>query len=384
VAILLKHLIPNLITESVQSIVNVGFPKIIANLLFKKFGNKAFTVAQWYRSYHGYGDKKDWFEWSNRSFSRSNLSLMDCIDLYNATDTPEHYLEMLKKLDLSNDDFLGTEFELKEIRESWAEEIEEKFFKNVFFTAYTLMTDIMSGKLTDIKPYENMKFQDASLKYDEKRVFGEMTPLKIYPNGYKWINVGKRCGLLGYYMKNCGSAGLMSTDSDRTLIGLFDSNHKPHIVVTYSPNEKRISGDEGVAGVEAKAEYHDYILDLSNILGAKFDIGRTKSKLLKLKSVLQNKATDLKKIEVSRTPSIYDDEFFRFVMEGKLYYSNGYYIVSGEDIQKVSQAVKTKTLNLRNNQGNKIKEVFNSYNRDSLKQFGVSFIPVENMSLSER
>jgi len=153
-------------------------------------------------------------------------------------------------------------------------------------------------------------------------------------------------------------------------------------VVTYSPNEKRISGDEGVAGVEAKAEYHDYILDLSNILGAKFDVGRTKSKLLKLKSVLQNQATDLKKIEVSKTPSIYDDEFFRFIMKGKLYYSNGYYIVSGEDIQKVSQAVKTKTLTLRNNQGNKIKEVFNPYNRDSLKQFGVSFVGVENLSLS--
>lgn len=70
-------------------------------------------------------------------------------------------------------------------------------------------------------------------------------------------------------------------------------------------------------------------------------------------------------------------------MKGKLYYSNGYYIVSGEDIKRVSQAVKAKTLTLRNNTGNKIKEVFNPYNRDILKQFGVSFVGVESLNLSD-
>ena len=366
-----------MITESNQSIINLGFPDIIASMLSKKFGNKAFTVARWYREYSGYHDKKDWFDWANRRFG-SNLGIADLIDLFNSTDTSEHYLKMLKKLDMTQDDFFRTEAELKEQRKALMDEIEEMFFKHVFFTAHNLMTDVLKGKLTDIKPYENMSFNDAYLKYDEKRIFGDMTPLKRYPTGYKWINVGKRCDFLGHHMKNCGSAGVMSWDADRTMIGLFDPNNKPHIVVTYSPNEKRISGDMGVAHSEPKSEYHDYILDLAQVLDAKFDYGKTNSKLLKLKYLLGDKGTDLKKIEVSKTPSIYD-EFFRFVMNKTLYYSNGYLIVSGEDIQRVSHAVRDKTLKLHHSQRNKIKDVFNHYNKDVLTQFGVKFIRVEDL-----
>jgi uncharacterized protein YdgA (DUF945 family) len=54
---------------------------------------------------------------------------------------------MLKKLDMTQDDFFRTEAELKEQRKALMDEIEEMFFKHVFFTAHNLMTDILKGYL---------------------------------------------------------------------------------------------------------------------------------------------------------------------------------------------------------------------------------------------
>ena len=365
----------DLINESKQSIINLGYPEIIAKLFYQKFGNKAFLLARWFKEYHSneYTDKNDW--WIQHFSGFGTIKLNEYVNLYYSTRNPEEYAKMLKHLDLSYDDVSHyDEYYLREQRENIKKEIEKILFDDVFFAYYfSIINDIISGKITDVRPYEKMSFKDAAMKYEEKRIFQDIRPIKKYSNGFKWINVGKKCYLMGHYMKNCGSAGVMSTDEDRTMLGLFDTNNKPHVVVVYSPNEKRISGDEGVASIEVKSEYHKYIIDLAKVLGAEFDVGRTKSKFLKLKYKLKDKATSIKKINAGKTP-LYWDEYFRIVMnDNKAYYSNGYVMVSEDDIKKVIQFVKSGELKLKRNQRNIIRYVFGHYNADVLKSLGITY-----------
>jgi hypothetical protein len=49
-------LLKSLIFESKQSIVNLGYPEIIASLFYEKFGNKAYQLAKWYKEYYADGD----------------------------------------------------------------------------------------------------------------------------------------------------------------------------------------------------------------------------------------------------------------------------------------------------------------------------------------
>ena len=93
-----------LIKESKQSIINLGYPEIIAKLFYQKFGNKAFLLARWFKEYHTGGDvnKKDW--WSFHFGGFGTLKLHDYVNLYYSTSNPEEYLKMLKHLSLSCDD----------------------------------------------------------------------------------------------------------------------------------------------------------------------------------------------------------------------------------------------------------------------------------------
>lgn len=361
---------PVLVKESKQSIINIGFPSVVVDILFNEFGKNAYLIAKWFKDYYGHSwDKKNWF----REFLslNSRRSLLIYIDLYESSFDPAKYLETLKKHELSTNDFVPNEIYLKDERKTLYEELNKEFLGLVFFRGYNLIKDIREHKLKDIKPYEKLSFQDAILKYDERRIFKEMTPIKTYPNGFQWISVGSKCELLGHYLKNCGSAGLMSWDEDKTLIGLFDSLHKPHVVVTYSPNEHRISGDEGVASTAVKEEYHDYVLDLAKILNARFDTQRTKSKLLKLKYSLKDIATDFQQVKVSKTNTW--DNYFRFRINGEYYYSNGKNYVSLADINKAYQAIKNKSLILPRNTRNKILDIFNPLNMSALENFGVRY-----------
>jgi len=365
----------DLLTESKQSIINLGYPEIIARIFYEKFGNKAFLLARWFKEYHANRDinNKDWWRLHFGGFG--TLKLNDYVQLYYSAVNPEEYIKMLKHMDLSYEDASHyDEYYLKEQRVEIKKEIEKILLNDVFFDYYfSIVNDIISGKLKDVKPYEKMSFLDATLKYDERKVFQETKPIKKYSNGFKWISVGKKCYLMGHYMKNCGSAGVMGTDNDRTMVGLFDANNKPHVVVVYSPNEKRISGDEGVASTEVKSEYHKYIMDLAWTLRAEFDSEKTKSMFLKLKYRLKDTAKSIKKINAGKTPS-YWNEYFRIVMkDGKAYYSNGYVMVSEEDIKKVLQLVKSGELKLRRNQRNIIRYVFGHYNIDVLKSFGITY-----------
>ena len=157
------------------------------------------------------------------------------------------------------------------------------------------------------------------------------------------------------------------------MIALFDMQNKPHVVVTYSPNEKRISGDEGIASTGVKSQYHKYILDLSKTLDARFDTEKTKSTLLKMKYMLRNKATHLREFG-----DLYNKRF-SFKMQGKQFYSDGHVAVPKEDLERLKVAIKQGQIQLRNNGSDVIRGVFNHYNQSMLADFGVRYIPLSHI-----
>ena len=357
--------------ESNQEIINLGYPLIIAKIFTAKFGKNAFLIARWFKEYYSYyGESKDWWRQLRPSLGQS-VSLPDLTFLYNATSDAETYMAAKKHLDLHVDK--DAFFDPDEKREIIKKEIEEQLSSNVFFTSYSIIQDIENGILLDVAPYKKLTFQEAQLKYDEKRVFKDRMPIKQYKNGFKWIDVGKRCHLVGKLMKNCGSAGVMSIDKDRTIIALFDVQNKPHIVVTYSPNEKRISGDEGIASSEAKAIYHKYILDLANILNVEFDTEGSKSQFLKMKYLLKNKATNIREFGGTY------NKRYSFTIQGNQFYSNGYVAVPKEDLERLKIAINRGEIKLRNNQNNILNNAFNHYNQSLLADFGVRYIPLKQL-----
>jgi len=366
------------ILESKQDIANLGYPMIVAKLFYKKFGKYAHLFARWYRDYRTNDPTDNWFNWVHQNFRTT--SLPDLIELHQATDSPENYMKTLEKLDLSIDDNENVydDTYLQEQRKALEEQIEDKMFSDGFFSYYSLINDFLSNKITNIAPYKDLSFFEAQQKYDKKTIFQDQKPLKTYNNGFRWIDAGKRCTLLGGLMKNCGSAGVMSFDQDRTMIALFDSENKPHVVVTYSPNEKRISGDEGIAGTEVKSKYHRYILDLSKFLGATFDFQKSKSRSLGTKYQLQGKVSGFRKLPGK---DLYND-YFTFMYGQQPYYSNSYVAVSKQDADKVQQALKSGQLILRNKQRSVVRMIFNNYNQDDLKQFGIQYTPISQFGVS--
>ena len=185
---------------------------------------------------------------------------------------------------------------------------------------------------------------------------------------------------MGKLMKNCGSAGLMSRDENRTLLTLFDKNNKPHVVVTYSPNEKRISSDEGIGKSEVKNKYHDYILDLAKFLGVRFDVDRTKSTYLKVKYLLSGVADRLEELPGGER----NDTYFRFSMNNQEYYTNGTLVVSDIDMKRANLMVSRGEIELRNDQNNVVKNTFNHMNQPILARNGVVYIPIVKFSNENR
>jgi len=362
-----------LILESKQGIVNLGYPEIIASILYEKFGNLATLMAKWYREFKTSKIDKNWFR--DVHYRTSNhIGLFDMVNMYYYTDTPEHYFKERKRLGLDVGDYTVDDISPEYLRKQkilWKNEITQDFLASNFFTRDTLITDIINKSLKDIAPYKHLTFWQAILKYDERRIFKDKVPLKVYDDGYKWINVGSKCHLMGHYMSNCGSSGLMSGDKDRTLLGLFDVNNKPHVIVTYSPNEKRISGDEGPGYSEVKSKYHDYVLDLAKLLGANFDIGKSKSKSLSLKYRLKDKGSNLKRLDPYCTSF---DEYFRFNMGSDVYYTNCYEVISLEDMKKIRDAIKEKKIKFTHHPKNIIEAAFDSYNKPATQSIGVKYL----------
>lgn len=365
------------LVETTQISTLLGFPPIIDELWIKNFGKNAFLLAKWYKDYHNYGnDKKDWWRNAFLQFT-SRLNIVHMVDLYNSTRSPEEYHNMLQKLDLSDKDFIL--FRDSGIAEDYIEkqkpiirnEIEEMLLKDVFFV-HTIVKAITQGQLKDLRPYKNLSFKEAEEKYNQFRLFKQLKPIREYSNGYRWIDVGRRCELVGNRLKNCGSVSLMSSDSKATMIALFDDYNNPHVVVTYSPTEGRISGDQGGASTAVKPEYMDYVLDLVKFLGADFDFLKTDSHLLKLKYLLRKVSDDVTQIKGGNT----FDHYFKFTIDGKKYYSDSFYAVSAENIKKIVTLLKNKKIELGYERGGILKNMFDYRNRKIFQNY-IEYIPLE-------
>lgn len=361
------------LTESKQSIVNLGYPEIIAKILYKKFGRNAPLIAKWFRGYRFSREIPDnWWLQTTTSFNR-DISLYDYTVLYKKVDNPEEYNKYLvDQLELRS----RGDYDVKEEKAKLAKIIESLFMDDIFFK-YGIIKDILNGDIKDLSPYKNLSMREAQNKKDHKKIFQETTPLKTYKNGYKWINVGKHCHLLGDLMRNCGSAGLMSWDEDKTMIALFDRNNNPHVVVVYSPNEHRISGDEGIASTEVKSKYHKYVIDLAEHLHAKFDTDKTKSAFLKMKYMLRNIGSNIRTLNSN---SLYD-KLFKFNIGNKEYYSNGYVAVSKDNVTKMVNAIKNKQVELMNYPKSDIAKALHYANQEILKHdLGFEYIPLSQFA----
>jgi hypothetical protein len=333
-------------TTSKTVLAGLGFPLVIGSVFIQKFGNLAYMIAGWYKDYHftsGGSDQANWFKKANRSFfyNEKKMDLVSYIEIYNTTSSsPEELLDVLKKYGLRSDSAkLPDEHEIQEYKQASLEQIEELFLKDIFFRHY-FIEEIIQGKIKNLQPYKGLKFHDAVAKLENKKLFQtEKNLVKQYENGWKWINIGEKCDLVGKEMKNCGSAGVMSSDPDRTLLTLFSPENIPKVIVTYSPNQKRISSAEGQGSSVAKEKYHDFILDLEDLLDAKYDFVKDpKSTVLNMKSMFK---PYLEKIEVVAEFSYY--MFLKLVLkDGRSFYTNGTNAFPEKEVVKLFKSIRSK------------------------------------------
>ena len=346
-----------ILKEAKQSLINLGIPEVIATIFYEKFGKNAYTIARWYKEYTAYrNDYKNW--WREVSHGISRTGIVEMVDLYNAMKdfandkiTVDQYNSIREKLGFAKDD--GTE-ELSFRLEQLKDRIEEDFLQEVFF-GRNLIKDILSGKIKSIQPYSKLSFDQANQKYEEKSIFKDKKPLKTYSNGWRWVDAGQKCDLVGKQMKNCGSTGLMSMDQNRTMLTLFDPNNIPHVVATYSPGEKRLSGVEGQASTGVKNEYADYVVDLAKTLGAELDLSNNKSTFLKLKWMLN--PASIQEVE-GRTQFSSDNFYIVRLQNGEEYYTNGYEAVLKDKVDNIPQPELTLF--------KKLSYIFDYYNKNSV------------------
>lgn len=314
--------------ESRESIVALGYPDVIAKLFYKRFPKHAYLMARWYKDYSK-NTENDWFLYSHSTIAR--IGILELIKLYNATNSVENFQNVQKELNIAVD----RTPDLAEMRTWLFNELEDKFFNQTFFDYFSLINDITSGKLKDINPYKSLSFNQALEKYEHRKVFGETKPIKTYDNGWRWIDVGPRCIFLGTEMKNCGSVGLMGDDPNRTILALFDTNNKPHVMLTYQPNQGEIKSVEGGAGSDVKEQYHNYILDLIKTLKVKLDLSRPTSLLMKTRYLVGDIARNIKVIAQNSHNII-----IGFNIGNTQWYTNGYSVVSNQDLMKLKTALE--------------------------------------------
>lgn len=358
-----------------QDIVAMGFPEIISKILYEKYGKLAPLIAKWFKEYYASGahaERPDWWRFLS-SFS-NDVSLQSLTYLYESGTDPESFTKIAEHEGIYLEYDLFTQEQVNDYRHNLVNTIRENLFKKVFFSAYSLIQDITSGKVTDVAPYKRLRFLAAVIEYDKKRHFEQATPLKIYSNGFKWIDAGKKSQILSEMMRNCGSAGLMSMDEDRTILALFGPTNKPHVMVTYSPNEKRISGDQCGGSSPVKPEYHDYVLDLVELLGVRFDANKSKSPSLRTKYLLRNKAQSIQPLKVEDPSNYSQDILFKFISEGQEFYTNGEYVVSGFDVDRIQDLIDHGEIKLPYPDKAASRAVFWSRaNRELLEEQGVRY-----------
>jgi len=323
--------------ESKQSVINLGFPPIIAKLFYDKLGEKSYTIARWFKEYHTYTESaaKDpkWWYHITHSFRRSDPDIAEYVKAYTACDNlnKEQFIKILNHLDIDIDPDKVTDEYMTEEKYQYLYEIKELIWQNVFFKN-TLIRDILRGHVTDVNQYKDLSFKDATEKYNRKKIFQDKEPALTFADGYRWIDAGDKCELVAGLMKNCGSTGVMGTDSDRTMYVLFDKHDKGHIIITYSPNQHKLSEPQGVAVTKPKEKYFPYIFSLADHLKA-YIRADTKSTLLNVNIVLRGKVKSI--TELSDPEEDYNLMMHIVGKSGKQYYTNGYTAITPQTIAMI-------------------------------------------------
>lgn len=335
-------------TPSNSLLVGMGFPKVIASILIDEFGKNTFIIAKWLKDYETGESPADsnWWKTIKRSVFSSPINLNSLVAAYEALEKGsfEDYHNAINShrtwpKSYNFEDYKDKDIE--QLKRVLKDAIKNELFNSTFFSGFgnSFIAGIRSGKITDLKPYKDLSYRQAIDKFDKKSLFKDPGKVvKRYENGWRWIDGGAKCDLIGKQMKNCGSAGLMSTDDFRTLMVLFNNKNQAKAIVTYSPTQNRLSSAEGQASTELKDVYHDYVLDLEHVLGAEYDfIKSDRSKLLNMKSMLKNKLASVERIG----RNTYNEIFKITLTDGTSYYTDSFDAAPAEEIENL---FKTQTL----------------------------------------
>lgn len=332
------------------NIVNLGYPKILAKIFDNRFGKNAFTLAKWLKEESGRPTDPDFVNYigSGRGsfYGMADGALKTSIGLYDAA------VQSAKQNDITVYDTYRAEhnfyvpkggsdiIDIENGRQAAIRDIEKVLLEDIMFHD-SFGAAILNGEVTDLSQYKKLSFSEASKKFNDKKVFIDTPPMVTYPNGWRWIDVGKKCELIRTKMRNCGGVSAMSPDPDSTMIALFDNKNEPHALVTYSPNQQRISGEVGSGESILKDKYSDYVTDLAKHLEVPFDTTNVKSKMLKLKVELGDQIATIERIPTS---SVSFGDLFEFTTsgDGAEYYTDSYNIISVVDFEKVRHFVETR------------------------------------------
>lgn len=335
------------LNESKQSIVSLGYPEVIASIFYDISSKHAPLLAKWYKEDktlnlpHRY-NAADWFEKEHHSWHGEDLFTMSKLYTLAKKEDKEGYIALCKQEGYGSCEETIELEGFEEIRGAWRDEIQSTLQKDIFFKG-EFIGAILKGELTDLAPYKKLSLRAARDLFNERHLKDDSNLIMSFDNGYRWVNGGARCQLIGSKMRNCGSTGVMSMDKDRTMIVLLDDFNEPHVITTYSPNEKRISGIEGKASTAPKDEYLTYIIKLADHLKANLDTHKSPSRLLHILWKLRNTLKSAKRV----LEDTYDHIFLITLKDGRQFYTNIYYFIAKEDARSLFKKSWTVKKNLK-------------------------------------
>lgn len=244
------------------------------------------------------------------------------LKFFEATTKPmEEYLVWLKKNGYSSDRTTTPEEDRRLIQS----EITDMLFKDSFFKT-TLISAVMNTNF-DIRPYKNLNFDEALNYFNTKKLGDPNSIVEEYEDGWRWVDAGSKCELVGSELANCGSVGVMSDDPDRTMLVLLNPQLTPKVVATYSPNQKRISQVQGRGSTEPDSAYYDYILRLSKKLNAPLLERRLDGKNFKIWLYVATES------EPELFNAGYFNNIYKFTMpDGRVWYSDSNYFIEESNL----------------------------------------------------
>lgn len=318
-----------LLSESKQEVVALGVPGVIAGLLYELFGRNAHLIARWERdSSPSGGDEGDWWLRAHRiPRLGEDASLSDLVALHESLSAPERFaveyrrvFERRPKLDPES---------MERHRAFLTRQIRKQYLSS-HFQGMSLVRGIREGRVTDLAPYKRLRFADAQEKYDEKGLFRDREPVMVFSDGWRWVDAGRNCELLRRHMKNCGS--VVGEGEGASMLALFDAGGKPHVIITWKPEERTLGNEQGAGGTPIKDDYSDYVVALARHLGATLDAGKSRNGIVAVKQRFGPDA----RIEVAHEDGLSGrrDGIFLVRSRGRQYYADKDGAAEVEDVER--------------------------------------------------